>query len=117
MKRTIRPLMFETNSSSTHTIVILSKEDMEKWQKPGMRLNENTWEVVTEEEAEATIMKDSYWRIKNSFTKEQKDSWFQFNGYFTADEWAEDEYLEVDSADYVTKSGDEIVVLTKYGFD
>ena len=30
--RTIRTKVFETNSSSTHSLVILSKEDYEKWE-------------------------------------------------------------------------------------
>lgn len=40
--RTIRKNTFETNSSSTHSLVILSKEDYEAWQK-----HEKTLDIYT----------------------------------------------------------------------
>lgn len=33
MKRTIRFGMFETNSSSTHTLVVCTKEEYDAWRK------------------------------------------------------------------------------------
>lgn len=43
--RTIRNNVFETNSSSTHSLAILSKEDYEKWQNNEKILNLYTGEV------------------------------------------------------------------------
>lgn len=37
--RTIRTSVFETNSSSTHSLVILSKEDYKKWENHEVVLN------------------------------------------------------------------------------
>jgi hypothetical protein len=37
--RQIRQSVFETNSSSTHSITIVSKEDYENWEKDNLFIN------------------------------------------------------------------------------
>lgn len=94
MKRQIRRNVWETNSSSTHSITMCSKEEYEKWKKGELLLN--------------------YWR--DDFveaTEENKED----EDNKTYDEYWEDEYLEGYEDSYTTKSGEEIIAFGKYGYD
>lgn len=87
----IRRNTFETNSSSTHSITICSKESFEKW-KNG-ELSYDDWnETLTEEKADG-------------------------ENYITFDEWVDDDYLETYIKKYTTQKGEEIVAFGKYGYN
>lgn len=87
----IRRKTFETNSSSTHSITMCSKEDFEKWKAGELYYDE--WDDV--------------------LVKEQLDE----DRYQTFDEWANDDYLETYVENYKTKNGEEIVAFGKYGYN
>lgn len=95
MKRQIRLGVFETNSSSCHTLCIVPKKEYERW-KDGKLL---------------------YQRWGNKFVNtdsvnKEEDEEDEFQTY---DEWREDEYLETFVEHYETESGDKIVAFGKYG--
>lgn len=94
MKRVIRRGVFETNSSSTHSITMVSKEEYDKW-KNGELLYDNWHDKLVE---------------KTEENCEDED----FKAY---DEYFENEYLETFEDKYTTKSGDVIVAFGKYGTD
>lgn len=114
MKISIRRNVFETNSSSTHNMTILSKEDFEKWQK-GFVLDTYTKTLISEEEAlcqakkyyEEGNYKDDFDDVVDEIYRELELETFDH----------EEEYLETDVTEHKTKSGDEIVIICRYGYE
>ena len=53
--KTIRANTFETNSSSTHSMIILTEEEYDKLESGELYLNED--EVITKEEAKNIFLK------------------------------------------------------------
>lgn len=123
--KVIRLGVFETNSSSTHTMVIMPEEDFEKW-KSGEILRFK-WDdtFVSKEEAEEIINK-----LKADYAKEYKvniddvevcdlsdDDRYDEKiplAYEDFDDWMN---LEGDISHYKTKSGEDLVILCWYGYD
>ena len=54
--KTIRANIFETNSSSTHSMIILTEEEYNKLESGELYLNDD--EVITKEEAKNIFLKD-----------------------------------------------------------
>ena len=123
--KVIRLGVFETNSSSTHTMVIMPEEDFEKW-KNGEILRFK-WDdtFVSKEEAEEIIDK-----LKVDYAKEYKvdvddievydlsddDNYYEKIplAYEDVDDWMN---LEGDINHYKTKGGEDLVILCWYGYD
>lgn len=123
--KVIRLGVFETNSSSTHTMVIMPEEDFEKW-KSGEILRFK-WDdtFVSKEEAEEIINK-----LKVDYAKEYKvnvdnievydlsddDNYYEKVplAYKDFDDWMN---LEGDINHYKTKGGEDLVILCWYGYD
>lgn len=118
MKRLFRGMIFETNSSTTHSTVILSDSEYQKWEKGELYIHWNDdSKLYTFEEAYALINKDnSYNYVLGKDNDKIRDLLFE-HGYYTSNEWLDDEYLETDWRQYVTEHGDKIVVCCKYGRD
>ena len=95
MKRQVRLGVFETNSSSTHTLCIVPKKEYERW-KDG--------ELLYQRWGNKFVNTDS--------VNKEEDEEDEFQTY---DEWREDEYLETFVEHYETESGDKIVAFGKYG--
>ena len=55
MKKTIRLGTFETNSSSAHSLIVLTPEDYEKWRNGEILYDGRTGGFVSEEEAEKRL--------------------------------------------------------------
>ena len=76
MKRQIRIGVFETNSSSTHSLTMCSGDDYKKWEKGEILLNEN-WNIkkqfVTKEEAIQHLKEKGYYKnlYEVQFLKEE----------------------------------------------
>ena len=86
----IRLGVFETNSSSTHSIAICSDEELEKW-KAGELLYDYTNSTLV------SVPEEDCYRYK------------------TFEEFKE--YLEVDYHTYVTKNGEKLNIICRYGYD
>lgn len=105
----IRVGVFETNSSSTHSLTIVSEEDYVKWQSGELLLNTNKEELVP-------FPKDY---VKKEETEQGGDG----NEFEDEDGVLKtyEQWLDSNNEDYVgkftTKSGDKIVVFGKYGYD
>ena len=91
----IRRGVFETNSSSTHTITICTKAEYEDF-KQG-RLLVNPWEGTLSAPCDI----DPTWR----------------EDYYTYEQWCERDYLEGYEKEYTTPGGEKIVAFGEYGFD
>ena len=110
---TIRKNVFETNSSSTHSLVMAEKSEFDKWEN-GEVLYCNCWwssqgnrfeegKFYPKEEVE------NYYKEKD----EERDPY----EFCTYDEFMEDEYLETSEYTYVTPQGETIKAVAKYGYD
>lgn len=120
----IRKNVFETNSSSTHSLVMCTTSDYDKWVKGEIYYCE--WfpykadkslkkedKFYTEEEAKAVCASAGIsWDAEddNGYC-ERKDN------FCTFDEFCESEYLEVDENCYTTPGGETIHAVCKYGFE
>jgi len=89
----IRQSVFETNSSSTHSLTICN-EDQYKQLKEGKLLI--SWDGILKAVTEENSQDDEI---------------------TTLDNYLDDECLDIFETSYTTKSGDKIIIFGKYGQD
>lgn len=101
MKRTIRRGVFETNSSSVHSIVMCSESDYDRWQK-----GELVYDKWGDELVEITD------DVKKSREENEKI-------YLTYEEFNDWDYLDYETFEetYVPKFGEKIIAFGYYGHD
>lgn len=105
MKICVRRGIFETNSSSVHSLCICSADDYDKW-KNGELLYDFYNDVLIEDSDE----------IQQS-RKECKEKGYA-NDYVNYDEYLERlSYFDTYVRSYKSKSGDDIVAFGYYGHD
>lgn len=97
MRKQIRGNVFETNSSSTHSITICSKKDFEKWKDGELIYDGDNDELVDLNAVNSDYLEEDI--------------------YKTYEQWQDDDYLEFYIENYKTESGDEIVAFGKYGYN
>ena len=97
MKSVIRRYVFETNSSSVHTITICSEDKFNDW-------------------VEGKLL---YSRWQESFIEpgEMSEETARDYGYQTYEEFLDTEDLDTFVQHYVTESGDKIVAFGVYGYN
>ena len=116
-KRVIRAGTFETNSSSSHSLTILDKGDFDRWSKgKDLYLYECDDLIYTKQEVIERLKKDQYNKDVDWNNEDEVEETMRDDGYWTYDQWCDMDDLEVDIRDHTTKSGDEIVVLSSYGY-
>jgi hypothetical protein len=102
--------VFETNSSSTHNLTIVPKEEFEKFKRGELLIMGE--DLVTKEEA----LKEYEENQKQFY--DTYEEWVEDCGEVEDyEQWEDDEYLETFIERYTSNSGDEIVVFGKYGMD
>lgn len=135
MRYVIRRNVWESNSSTSHTCVIMTEDEYNRWENEELYYyKDNVWLfdnlpedkrpktgcLYTQDEVisfyDLTEYKyklfnyEEYDDPKDQFIKEMGD----FIGF---DSWINDEYLESDCERYVTPNGEKIIVCCKYGND
>lgn len=142
--RQIRMNVFETNSSSTHSIAICTEEDFKKWQNGELLFNINNEKFVknnyTITDKDRQDAKEQYERFKSKYAKDfdelSKELQEEYiSGYVSdrrmyddGDEYCgallnykeyKDHYsdLEFDTTHYTSPSGDKLVITCAYGYD
>lgn len=105
MKMTIRNGIFETNSSMTHSLVICTKEEMEKWKAGELFLRRWGDELISKEEMDEEIALETY-REREDFSS--YDEFMSDYGHWE---------LEHDYGEFKTPSGDEMCWVAAYGRD
>lgn len=122
MKRQIRQSVFETNSSSTHSITMMMKSDYDRWHKEQLYLYSGGygWEfskpvenqLYTRDEAVAFAKINRWYKDREEFSDETlKDI-----GFISWDDEG-NEYLEGFYEEFTTPSGETIVAFGEYGYD
>ena len=99
--RQIRRNVFETNSSSTHSITMCMKSEFDKWVE-----GELAWDKWSDELVPITP------EVKEDMSK-------KYSHYLTYDQFNDWEYLEYDTFEnsFTTPGGEQIVSFGYYGYD
>lgn len=96
--KVIRRGVFETNSSSTHSISIVAQEDYDKWENGEVLFDEDNNEFVPLDKVDEYKQKHKYCDLQTS------------KQYFSGD-------LESFEDTFTTKSGDKVVAFGMFGYD
>ena len=122
MKRQIRRGVFETNSSSTHSLTMMMKSDYDRWHKEQLYLYSNGWgwefskpvenQLYTRDEAVEFAKKNKYYKDK----EEIDDDILKDIGFISWDDEG-NEYLEGFYEEFTTPSGETIVAFGEYGYN
>lgn len=120
----VRKNVFETNSSSTHSLVMAVQSDFDKWENGELYYCE--WFSSKLEEA-GFEKKDFYTKeeVKKAceildidFNSEDDDGWSERREHFvTYDEFCDTDYLETNEYSYTTPSGEIVKAIAKFGYD
>lgn len=135
MKRQIRRGVFETNSSSTHSLTMCSEEEFEQWKKGELLFDEYSESFVKANslsDGDKKYAAQDYEDRKDEFSKDWSDlSESAKEKYYikyakennivnedakTYEEWERSD-LETFVDTYTSKSGDKIVAFGEYGYD
>lgn len=95
----IRVGVFETNSSSTHSLTIVSEEEYNQWRDGKLLFDRNDEKLVP---------------IPDDYEKLVEDD--EDYDLLTYDRWTEQE-MEDFTQHHTTKSGDKIVAFGQFGYD
>lgn len=109
----IRTNVFETNSSSTHSMTICDKNDYDRWQN-----GELVYNIDKEVFVEVLSLPDNVIKeIKETgrFDGYIEGIWVPYSTYKFYMEHNND--LESFEESYTTKSGDKVVAFGRYGYD
>ena len=126
--KTIRANTFETNSSSTHSMVILTEEQNNKINNGELYLtNKYDETIITKEERD-----DIFYKAIEEYNKEypqdiistiedfmETDHYLDNKSEFPCDmnEWGDYDYLSYETSDYTSPSGDKLVIHVVYGYN
>ena len=108
MKQTIRFGVFETNSSSTHSLTVCTENEYQQWKDGKLLYNIFDECFYPIEEVRKEFEEDEYYDDFESYISED----FQ-----TYEQYGKDDYLESFRCDYTSKSGDRIIIFGKYGYN
>lgn len=136
MKRQVRRGVFETNSSSTHSLTMCSEEEFEAWKRGEVLFqeygNENFISATKLSEHDKKMAQEDYEENKDDFQKDWNDlSEDAKQKYYTKyakendiidedvktyDQYMNDGDLETFVQRYTSKNGDKIVAFGEYGY-
>lgn len=124
MKTIVRKGVFETNSSSTHTMIMCTGEEYQKFEDGEMLVDLMDEELFSYDDIVDLITDDYY---KDIFSESGIDitdkravvKWAAANidDLQDADDFYDDTYLETFSQSFTTESGEKVVAFGRYGYD
>ena len=117
----VRKNVFETNSSSTHSLVMATASEFDKWQS-GEYYYCNSWYSWDEEHAPEAFK--GKFKEGSFFPVAEVDAYYEAKGeeresydFQTYEEFCDSDYLEFEDYSYTTPGGEEIVAIAKFGYD
>ena len=122
MKRQIRRGVYETNSSSCHSLTMCSEEEYGKWCSGKLlfwvdKKKFGTKEDIIEELKELTRWDNSLMYPDVNWDDDSVVAdIFDSEEIQTSDEFFNDEYLEVFEETYTTPNNEKIIAFGKYGY-
>lgn len=105
----VRRNVFETNSSSTHSITICTEGEYKTWKRGEVYWSRWNKDFVSKEDVEERFN-------KNKDRYDDFDEYLIDEGYYTFDRYNDIE-METYEKHYQTKSGDKIIAFGYYGYD
>lgn len=127
----MRKNVFETNSSSTHSITMCTEDEYNAWANGDVLLNDGWWgkdntsefkdkKFVTREEAEDIIKHNKYHEPTDELSDLSDEEFDEYcydmdYGLYSMDKYFENEYLEWFDEKYTTQSGETVVAFGLYG--
>ena len=109
--------VFETNSSSVHSLTMCTSEEYQKWENGEILFWKWRDKFGTKEEIIAELKKKS-WLSKYDWNDEDiVNDILSDEGVKTCKEFFENDYYETFEQRYTSPSGDEIVAFGYYGHD
>ena len=119
----VRSKVFETNSSSTHSITMCTKNEFDEWRNGKVYRNDGWWSnststlknkaFLTYDEAIELVKSSSYYKpIEDG---EDIGEYLKEYEIYSYDNWGE--YYENDVTHYTTPSGEDIVAVCYYGYN
>jgi len=125
----VRHGVFETNSSSTHSITLCKKSEYDAWRNGEIYLNDGWWskelenkdkKFLTKEEAIKLISDSGHYEDTDLYSLDEEELWeiFYEEGIYNTEMYGDMcEYYEEYEEKYVTDSGDTIIAFGYYGND
>lgn len=120
----VRQGVFETNSSSVHSITMCTRTEFNAWREGKLYLNEGYWhrstspyakkQFVTKDEAMELIKTSTYYQPFNEY-EELLGEYLREYEIYDYEHWGH--YYESDVNHYTTPGGEEIVAVCYYGHD
>lgn len=123
MKRQIRRCVFETNSSSTHSITMCSGEEYDKWCSGNLLFWVGKKKFGTKEDIIEELKELTRWDNSLMYPDVNWDDGsvvadiFDSEEIQTSDEFFDDKYLETFEETFHTSNGEEVVVFGKFGYN
>lgn len=124
----VRQGVFETNSSSTHSITIVPQSEFNEWKNGDTYFNDGWWynstnpikdnTFITKDEAISLVMTSDYLPESNPYemSEEELDELFADEySIYSYEKFLHDSYLESYVECYTSEHGDNIVAFGKYG--
>lgn len=102
-KETIRRGLFETNSSSVHSLTMCSDDEYNKWRNGDAYFHRYSDEIVD----------------KSEEIEKERESEGRYTEYLTYDEFTDWDYIEFETFDreYTTQNGETVHAFGYYGHD
>lgn len=126
----VRQGVFETNSSSTHSITIVPQSEFNEWKNGDTYFNDGWWynstnpikdnTFITKDEAISLVMTSDYLPESNPYemSEEELDELFADEySIYSYEKFSYDSYLESYVKHCTTEHGDNIVAFGQYGHD
>lgn len=117
MKKQIRRGVFETNSSSVHSLTMCTAEEYQKWEDGKVLFCKYRDMFGTKEEIIEELKKSPWLRNVDWDDEDYVSDIFSDEGVQTCEEFFENDWFETFRQEYTTPSGDEIVAFGYYGHD
>lgn len=111
MTTQIRIGVFETNSSSTHSLVVCTREEYDKWNSGELYYLEDTWGLPDTLKQEFKNKKFITGEDKALLERNDIDESF----ITSFKDWGSD--YEQDTTIYRTKSGEELLIRSYFGYN
>lgn len=114
----IRQGVFETNSSSTHSLTMCSGEEYDRWVNGEVVLYGGKFISLQEAVEKEKASKWYYGELDNLETLDDEEKGIALRKYeiYTYENY-NDEYLEWFEDSYTTKSGERVIVFGQYGYE
>ena len=120
----MRRNVFETNSSSTHSITMCSQDEYERWEKGELYFNRWGEEFKTRDELVEMLKTSTYYsttelRYPNADwnNTDAVDDIIRDEGWLTEEEYWDDVDMETFCESYITPSGEKVIAFGYYGYD